>query len=94
MKIDTTSHFTYINKLKGKITASSLNFESQEDRALVLDMAIKCADLNNPTKSIEKCKNWAFRVMEEFFQQGDKERWAGLPVSKFMDRHDTNLSKW
>ncbi|KAI9362045.1 hypothetical protein DFJ73DRAFT_620890 [Zopfochytrium polystomum] len=90
---DTTSHFTYINKLKSKISASSLNLDDSDDRALVLDMAIKCADLNNPTKTTNQCKNWAYRVMEEFFKQGDKERLMGLPVSKFMDRNDTNIPK-
>ncbi|KAI8814794.1 hypothetical protein BJ742DRAFT_784433 [Cladochytrium replicatum] len=90
---DMSQHFTYINKLKSKIAASALKLEEPADRALVLEMAIKCADLNNPTKSIEACKRWAFRVMEEFFKQGDKEKRMGIPVSKFMDRSDTNIPK-
>ncbi|KAJ3416598.1 hypothetical protein HDV05_000880 [Chytridiales sp. JEL 0842] len=90
---DMAQHFTYINKLKSKVSAGSLKLEETGDRALVLDMAIKCADLNNPTKSLESCQNWAFRVMEEFFKQGDRERKLGMPVSKFMDRTDTNIPK-
>ncbi|KAJ1536162.1 High affinity cAMP-specific and IBMX-insensitive 3',5'-cyclic phosphodiesterase 8A [Nowakowskiella sp. JEL0078] len=78
---DMAQHFTYINKLKGKIAASSLKLEDPADRALVLEMAIKCADLNNPTKPLEQCKKWAFR--------GDREIKLNIPVSKFMDRNDT-----
>ncbi|KAI9345013.1 hypothetical protein BDR26DRAFT_1005825 [Obelidium mucronatum] len=90
---DMSQHFTYINKLKSKISASALKLQEAPDRALVLDMAIKCADLNNPAKSLESCKLWAFRIMEEFFQQGDRERLNGLNVSMFMDRKETNIPK-
>ncbi|KAJ3200485.1 hypothetical protein HDU82_008877 [Entophlyctis luteolus] len=88
-----SQHFTYINKLKSKISATTLKLQEAADRALVLDMAIKCADLNNPTKSHELCKQWAFRIMEEFFQQGDRERLNGLNVSMFMDRKETSIPK-
>lgn len=115
-------HFQYINKLKGKIAASSLRLEDPADRSLVLEMAIKCADLNNPTKPTEQCTKWAYSVMQEFFKQvrrtvegergldlkisqlsngfqfyfikGDLERKMGIPVSKFMDRNDTNIPRW
>ncbi|KAI8611413.1 hypothetical protein BC830DRAFT_1068825, partial [Chytriomyces sp. MP71] len=90
---DMSQHFMYINKLKSKISAAALKLQEAPDRALVLDMAIKCADLNNPAKSLESCKSWAFRIMEEFFQQGDRERMNGLNVSMFMDRKDTNIPK-
>jgi hypothetical protein len=62
-------HFTYINKLKGKLSASSINLSDAVDRSLVLEIAIKCGDLNNPTKTLEQSKVWTFRVMDEFFQQ-------------------------
>ncbi len=62
-------HFQYINKLKGKIAASSLRLEDPADRSLVLEMAIKCADLNNPSKPTEQCTKWAYSVMQEFFVQ-------------------------
>lgn len=87
-------HFQYINKLKGKVAASSLKMEEAADRNLVLEMAIKCADLNNPTKETNLCTIWAYRVMQEFFSQGDLERRMGIPVSTFMDREDTNIPRW
>ncbi|KAJ3213639.1 cAMP-specific 3',5'-cyclic phosphodiesterase 4D [Dinochytrium kinnereticum] len=90
---DMAQHFNYINKLKGKLSTSGLNFQDTADRSLVLEMAIKCADLNNPTKSTESSKAWAYRVLEEFFDQGDRERQMGMTVSTFMDRNDTNIPK-
>ncbi|KNC99177.1 serine/threonine protein kinase [Spizellomyces punctatus DAOM BR117] len=90
---DMAQHFHYINKLKSKIAASALNWEESGDRALLLECAIKCADLNNSAKPIEQSRKWAFQVMQEFFLQGDRERKLGMPVSKFMDRYDTNIPK-
>lgn len=31
-------------------------------------------------------------MLEEFFQQGDKERAEGLPVSPMCDRHSTSVA--
>jgi hypothetical protein len=64
-----TAHFTQINKFKGKLEASSLNMNEKASRVLVLEMAIKCGDLNNVGKSLEIAKEWSFRVMDEFFKQ-------------------------
>ena len=67
-------HFTYINKLKSKIAAGALKLEEAADRGLALEIAIKCADLNNPTKPQEQSVQWAMKVMEEFFEQVCFER--------------------
>ena len=91
---DMSQHFQYVNKLKGKIAASSLKMEDSADRNLVLDMAIKCADLNNPSKPTDQSIQWAYRVMREFFAQGDLEQKVGIPVSKFYDRENTNIPRW
>ncbi|KAJ3332434.1 hypothetical protein HDU76_000247 [Blyttiomyces sp. JEL0837] len=90
---DMSKHFEIINKLKSKISTSALKLDESADRAQVLEIAIKCADLNNPAKPLEQCKKWAFCVLDEFFKQGDRERVLGLPVSIFMDRNDTNIPK-
>ena len=38
----------------------------------VLQNMVHCADLSNPTKPLELYKTWCGRIMEEFFQQGDR----------------------
>merc|ERR1719453_2348683 len=51
------------------------------------------ADVSNPAKAWELSSEWAVRVMEEFFQQGENESQLGLPVSPFMDRAKTDIGK-
>uniref|UniRef100_K3WMW0 PDEase domain-containing protein n=1 Tax=Globisporangium ultimum (strain ATCC 200006 / CBS 805.95 / DAOM BR144) TaxID=431595 RepID=K3WMW0_GLOUD len=53
-----------------------------------LEMALHAADVSNPAKSTAMCKIWAERIMQEFYQQGDKERKLQLPVSFGCDREN------
>ncbi|KAI9356020.1 hypothetical protein DFJ73DRAFT_958510 [Zopfochytrium polystomum] len=93
LSTDLSSHFTYINKFKGKLTTAGMNLEDASNKSLVLEMAIKCGDLANPAKNLELSKEFTYRVIDEFFKQGDRERIRGLPVSTFMDRYDANIPK-
>jgi hypothetical protein len=54
---------------------------------------VHCADLSNPTKPLEIYRKWVDRIMEEFFQQGDKEREHGLDISPMCDRHNATIEK-
>lgn len=74
-------------------TSTFLDLSLPEDRLLYLIMIIKCADLSNPSRDFGIYKKWVARVLEEFFNQGDKERDLGLPVSQFMDRLTTGVGK-
>ena len=44
-------------------------------------------------KAATSPSEWAARVMEEFFQQGEEEARMGLPVSPFMDRAKTDIGQ-
>ncbi|KAH6570308.1 hypothetical protein BASA60_007797 [Batrachochytrium salamandrivorans] len=90
---DMTSHFEYIAKFKNKINGAGLEFNDPKDRQLCMEIAIKCGDINNAAKSLPLCTQWAANIMEEFFKQGDEERKRGLPISMFMDRQTTVISK-
>lgn len=90
---DMSQHFDYLGKFKLKLESDALDFSDAEMRTLLLEMAIKCADISNPTKTIALCEDWAYRVMEEFFQQGTQEASLGLPVSPFMERSTTKVPK-
>ncbi|KAJ3219533.1 High affinity cAMP-specific 3',5'-cyclic phosphodiesterase 7A [Dinochytrium kinnereticum] len=90
---DMAMHFDWIGKFKNKLTGTGFNFESRQDRRLVLNIAIKCADVNNPTKPNESSRKWTELICEEFFAQGDEEKKKGLPISMFMNRESTDIPK-
>ncbi|KAI9203251.1 uncharacterized protein BJ171DRAFT_425473 [Polychytrium aggregatum] len=90
---DMAAHFEWIGKFKNKMSGSGFNFENKADRKIMLNMAIKCADVNNPTKPLEQSKRWTELIMEEFFRQGDIERSRGIPISMFMNRETTDIPK-
>ena len=54
---------------------------------------VHCADLSGPTKPLSIYRRWCDRIMEEFFQQGDKEREACLDISPMCDRFNATIEK-
>ncbi|KAJ1551992.1 cAMP-specific 3',5'-cyclic phosphodiesterase 4C, partial [Nowakowskiella sp. JEL0078] len=60
---------------------------TREDRTLLLQMIIKCADVSNPTKAWPLYEEWIHRIIAEWYVQGDKERELGLPISAYCDRY-------
>eukprot|EP01137_Pigoraptor_chileana_P028135 Opistho-2@11647 len=89
---DMAHHFEYVGKFKNKLQ-TGLNPEDRDDRRLMLEVGIKCADVSNPAKPRHVCTRWADQIMEEFYRQGDEERRRDMTVSMFMDRHTTNMPK-
>jgi high affinity cAMP-specific and IBMX-insensitive 3',5'-cyclic phosphodiesterase 8 len=39
--------------------------------AILKRMIIKCADVSNPARPLDICKEWAVRIAEEYFTQVD-----------------------
>jgi len=54
---------------------------------------VHCADLSNPTKSLELYRQWTDRIMDEFFHQGDRERERGMEISPMCDKHTASVEK-
>lgn len=64
-----------------------VDWNNGEERLLVCKMIIKIADVATPCKPLHLYLNWARRVQDEFYLQGDEERKNGDGiVSEFMDR--------
>jgi len=57
-----------------------------EKLTLTLSMLLKCADLGHLTAPWDIHMQWAAKLREEFFLQGDKEKAAGLSVMPMFDR--------
>jgi hypothetical protein len=64
--------------------------ESPQNTQMVISAMLHLADVNNPMKPFEICKQWAYNMLEEFFAQGDLERAAGIPVNLLNDRDTVN----
>jgi len=53
----------------------------------LLGMLLHLADVSNPLKPFQICHAWAWRVLDEYFAQGDEEKELGLPVGMLNDRN-------
>jgi len=57
-----------------------------------LPISLHTADLGNLCKEIKYYNEWVDRLMNEFFNQGDKERKLGIkPISFLCDRQKVNI---
>ncbi|ORY53833.1 HD-domain/PDEase-like protein [Rhizoclosmatium globosum] len=81
---DIAMHFDWIGKFKNKmgVSGGGINFEVKLDRRLLINMAIKCADVNNPSKPLVSCKRGRIRLWK-----------TGMQVSMFMNRLNTDIPK-
>ncbi|XP_063881810.1 3',5'-cyclic-AMP phosphodiesterase 4C-like isoform X4 [Scylla paramamosain] len=96
---DMSKHMSLLADLKTmvetkKVAGSGvLLLDNYTDRIQVLQNMVHCADLSNPTKPLEMYRNWVSSIMEEFFQQGDRERDQGMDISPMCDRHTATIEK-
>lgn len=90
---DFARHFMDLGKFQLKFTSSNAAVKDDEDRMLVMEMLMHASDVGNPSRPWNVCYEWATRVMNEFFAQGDKERDMGLQISNLCDRHSVSIPK-
>ena len=62
-----------------------------EDKEKYMNLIVHSADISNPTKPFVVYYKWAELVVQEFYQQGDKEKELGLNCS--CDRNKVSLYK-
>lgn len=99
LSTDMSKHMSLLADLKTmvetkKVAGSGvLLLDNYTDRIQVLENLVHCADLSNPTKPLPLYKRWVALLMEEFFQQGDREREHGMDISPMCDRHNATIEK-
>jgi len=64
-----------------------------EDSTLMLQVALKCADLGHLAMPWDLHLQWVQRLEKEFFAQGDKEKQMGLSISFLMDRSKPGVTE-
>ncbi|KAF5839155.1 hypothetical protein DUNSADRAFT_1468 [Dunaliella salina] len=62
-------------------------------KLLLLQIALKCADLGHVCEEHQVHVRWVHPLEEEFYRQGDREKAAGLPVSPLFDRDKPGVTK-
>lgn len=90
---DMAKHFPLVSRLEMYAEAdpedSHSFMSSEEDRLFLAAMILHAADISNPVRSTSVASEWARRVLNEFFSQGDLERQTGNPISAMCDRSET-----
>ncbi|KAI8817941.1 cGMP phosphodiesterase [Fimicolochytrium jonesii] len=62
------------------------SYDDPEQKSLLLQVITKCADVSNEVRPPEVADPWVDCLLEEFFEQADREKKEGLPFAPFMDR--------
>jgi hypothetical protein len=88
-----SKHLSELGRFKTRIASSDFNPTSDQDKDLLLTSLFHLADISNPSKPWNICKQWTDMLFEEFFEQGDLERVQGLPISYLMDRNSVNIAR-
>jgi len=84
MATDMAKHGEYLQVYTKSIPNFSL--QDGENRANLLCMIIKCADISTEVRPPHIADVWVNRLLDEFFSQSDREKADGLPFLPFMDR--------
>ena len=94
LNTDMSKHFENLGKFRTRAVAlSDLDLRSSDDKAILLVMALKCADLGYTAKDTDLNIKWSKLASEELFKQGDLEKEQGLSISMYCDRDATDVNK-
>ncbi|KAK8869991.1 hypothetical protein IAR55_000561 [Kwoniella newhampshirensis] len=80
---DMSLHFAWIQRLKEfdeRLRDGEVG-EDEDDRIMICQALIKCADISNPTRPIDVSQHWSSVLLEEWAKQASLEQDLDLPVS-------------
>ncbi|CAJ0956711.1 unnamed protein product, partial [Mesorhabditis belari] len=89
---DIRRHFEYVAKFNQMNLVDVADEQRDANSMIVCNMLVKCADISNPCREWGLCQKWAFRIVEEYFEQTREEKEKGLPLTmEFFDRESCNV---
>lgn len=93
LNTDMSKHFSLMTTLKTKL-GNNFPTDAIEDRVLILSVALRVCDQFKVVRDGRSVfYKWMDCMFEEYYKQGDMEKVLDLPISKFMDRENTNKEK-
>lgn len=88
---DMMKHFDLVGSFRVKYADKRFPLQDFEDRLGVYKLCIKCADVAHAAKEVTLHEKWSWKVVEEFFHQGDLERQQHLEISAYCDRYQSDV---
>jgi|DEB0MinimDraft_12_1074336.scaffolds.fasta_scaffold66853_2 hypothetical protein len=93
LNTDMSKHFSLMTTLKTKL-GNNFPTDAIEDRVLILSCALRTCDIFKVVRDGRTTfYKWMELMFDEYYKQGDMEKVLDLPISKFMDRENTNKEK-
>ena len=72
-------HSMFVTRFKKRIDETEMKmYRTKKDKNLALTMALKMADISNCGRPKNLYHGWCNVIVDEFFQQGDRERLQGM----------------
>ena len=95
LSTDMINHTKHIEFMKSIIEKkrNNITIKNNNDNLQYMQLIIHSADISNPTKPFDIYLKWSKLVLEEFMQQGDKEKALGLPCSCDRTKVQLNINQ-
>mmetsp|Transcript_5237 Transcript_5237/g.14635 ORF Transcript_5237/g.14635 Transcript_5237/m.14635 type:complete len:489 (+) Transcript_5237:672-2138(+) len=95
LNTDMAVHTSLLHEFENHISIHGPNLDdwNHDHRQTALNMFVHCADIANPAKPGPFARCWTWRVQQEFYSQGDKERELGISISPSCVRGKVDVPK-
>ena len=92
---DMAEHYALVSEVKTKLHPgpAALDPADERDKVLMLQLALKSADISHQTKTWTIAQGFTDHFVEECFAQGDLEEQYGMKVSPLNDRCTLNVGQ-
>lgn len=88
----TTQPINNNNTQQQREPSLEFSMKDTESRSLVLQIALKCADLGNPCRPWLISRVWSNLICDELFKMGKVERKLGIPLTPICQSEKTSIA--
>jgi len=91
---DNAHHFLLIEETEKILAEGSFMYNNPNHKILFMKLLIKAANISGVSRPFDMADKWYDMLMEELFNQGDKEKLLGIGLSSHLnDRSNNNKPK-